>query len=276
MSNLVKRTVSGIFFLAIMLSALLINQYVFLVIMGALMVFMMREFMRMTMHNSYRYSQMLAIAAGLIMFLLAFLYEDGVCSAKFGLLILIPIFIVMINSLYVKDKTEFGKFANIYTAILYIAIPWSVFNMVAFRERGVFDGVFLLSFFLIVWASDVGAYLFGVTLGQRFGKKLFPSVSPKKSWVGFWGGFFMAIAVAVGLYYAGIWEFHILHCIALAVIMNVTGVYGDLIESQWKRYYCIKDSGHSLPGHGGMLDRFDSALLSIPTGLIYLYLVNLI
>ncbi len=278
MSNLLKRTLFGGLFLLVMLAAMLIDQYVFLGIMLLFLIFMMREFLRMTMQDRYRFSQLLAILAGVFMFVLSFLYMDGLCPKKYGLLVLLPIFIVMINSLYVKDKAEFGKFANLYTALLYIAVPWSVFNMAVFPDPenlGQFNGLFLLSLFLVVWASDVGAYLFGITLGQKYGKKLFPSVSPKKSWVGFWGGFFLAIVVAVCLYYLGFWNMSLLHCILLAAVMNVSGVYGDLIESQWKRHYCIKDSGHSLPGHGGMLDRFDSALLSIPTALIYLHLFDL-
>ena len=276
MSNLLKRILSGGIFLALMLVALLLNQYVFLAFMSVILVLMMNEFLKMTMGTEYKKSQILSIIAGLIIFLMSFLYRSGICAPKFGLLVLIPIFIVMVNALYVKDKTDFGKFANAYTAMLYIAVPLSVFNVVAFHQMGVFDGLLLLSFFAIVWASDSGAYLFGITLGQKYGKKLFPSISPKKSWMGFWGGLFTAILTSVGLHYLGIWDFHILHCIVLSVVMNVSGVYGDLIESQWKRYYCIKDSGKSMPGHGGMLDRFDSALLSIPCGLIYLYITNII
>lgn len=276
MTNLIKRTLSGAGFLAVMLAGLLIDKFLFLAVMLLMLIAMMNEFMRMTMNGQYRFSRLLAILSGVIIFLLVFMYRAGFFPERYALLCILPIFIVMINSLYVKDKTEFGKFANIYTAILYIAIPWSVFNLAVFNENGEFSGILLLSFFVIVWASDVGAYLFGITLGQKYGKKLFPSVSPKKSWVGFWGGFFLALVAAVSLHYLGIWNFHIGHCIALAVIMNVMGVYGDLIESQWKRHYCIKDSGKTLPGHGGMLDRFDSALLSVPVAMVYLYVAHLI
>jgi phosphatidate cytidylyltransferase len=134
----------------------------------------------------------------------------------------------------------------------------------------------LLSFFVIIWGSDVGAYLFGITLGQKYGKKLFPSISPKKSWIGFWGGLFMAVVLAVGLHYLGLLPFELRHCIVMSVLLNVTGVYGDLIESQWKRHYEVKDSGNIIPGHGGLLDRFDSALIAIPIGIIYLVLWNVL
>jgi phosphatidate cytidylyltransferase len=129
---------------------------------------------------------------------------------------------------------------------------------------------------VIIWGSDVGAYLFGITLGQKYGKKLFPSISPKKSWIGFWGGLFMAVALAVGLHYLGLLPFELRHCIVMSVLLDVTGVYGDLIESQWKRHYEVKDSGNIIPGHGGLLDRFDSALIAIPIGIIYLVLWNVL
>ena len=183
----------------------------------------------------------------------------------------------MINSLYVKDKSRFDKFANLYTAILYIAVPWSLLNFAAFNAEGIFNGRLLLCFFCIIWGSDVGAYIFGMALGQKYGGKLFPSISPKKSWIGFWGGMLTAVAVSVALYYCGLFPlnpgqplFHLVHCIAIAILLDVAGVYGDLIESQWKRHYNVKDSGSIIPGHGGLLDRFDSALIAIPIGIIYL------
>ena len=183
----------------------------------------------------------------------------------------------MINSLYVKDKSRFDKFANLYTAIIYIAVPWSVINFAAFDAAGQFNGKLILSFLAIIWGTDVGGYLFGITLGQKYGKKLFPSISPKKSWIGFWGGMLMAIGVSVALYYVGIFPMStgnqrcdLIHCIIIAIIIDCAGVYGDLIESQWKRHYNVKDSGNIIPGHGGLLDRFDSALIAIPIGIIYL------
>jgi phosphatidate cytidylyltransferase len=149
-------------------------------------------------------------------------------------------------------------------------------NFAVFNSEGEFSGMMLLCFFAIIWGTDVGAYLFGITLGQKYGKKLFPSISPKKSWIGFWGGLFTSALVAVALHYLGLFHFDILHCIIMAVLLCITGVYGDLIESQWKRHYEVKDSGNLIPGHGGLLDRFDSALIAIPIGIIYLVMINVL
>ena len=276
MNNFIKRTLSGIGFVGIMLAALLTNKFVFGIVMLLSLVVMMREFLHMTCGSEYRYSQILSIFAGVTLFVLTFLFKGFNFPGRLVILAFIPVFVVMINSLYVKDKSRFDKFANLYTAILYIAVPWSVFNFAVFNGNGDFNGKLLLAFFAIVWGSDVGAYLFGITLGQKYGKKLFPSISPKKSWIGFWGGMLMAIAVAVILHFAGLMQFTLLHCIFLAVLLDVAGVYGDLIESQWKRHYNVKDSGNLIPGHGGLLDRFDSALIAIPIGVIYLVVANLL
>ena len=276
MNNFIKRTLSGIGFAAIMLAALLTNKFVFGIVMLLSLVVMMREFLHMTCGSEYRYSQILSIFAGVTLFVLTYLFKGFNFPGRLVILAFIPVFVVMINSLYVKDKSRFDKFANLYTAILYIAVPWSVFNFAVFNGCGDFNGKLLLAFFAIVWGSDVGAYLFGITLGQKYGKKLFPSISPKKSWIGFWGGMLMAIAVAMILHYAGLMPFTLLHCVFLAVLLDVAGVYGDLIESQWKRHYNVKDSGNLIPGHGGMLDRFDSALIAIPIGVIYLVVANLL
>ncbi len=281
MNNLVKRTISGICFGIVMLAAFLTNKYVFGAVMLFALIVMMREFLKMTCANEYRYSQILSVLSGATLFALVYLYKGFGIPGKLVILAFIPVFILMINSLYVKDKTRFDKFANLYTAILYIAVPWSLLNFAVFGPDGTFNGRLLLCFFCIIWGSDVGAYGFGMALGQKYGKKLFPSISPKKSWIGFWGGMFTAIAVSVILYFTGIFPlnagnqmFNLLHCIAIAVLLDIAGVYGDLIESQWKRHYNVKDSGSLIPGHGGLLDRFDSALIAIPIGIIYLVTLN--
>ena len=276
MNNFVKRTLSGIGFVAVMIAALLTNKFVFGGVMLLSLVFMMREFLKMTCGNDYRYSQMLSILAGVILFTLTFMYKGLGLPGRIVILAIVPVFGLMVNSLYVKDKRRFDKFANLYTAILYVAVPWSILNFAVFNAEYQFSGLLLLCFFVRVWGSDVGAYIFGITLGQKYGKKLFSSISPKKSWIGFWGGMFMALVVAAAMHFLGLFTFPLIHCLVLAVLLNVAGVYGDLIESQWKRHYSVKDSGNILPGHGGLLDRFDSTLIAIPVGVIYLMVMNLL
>lgn len=276
MNNFLRRSISGVGFAAIMLAAFLTNKYIFGAVMLFSLIVMMREFLNMTCGSEYKYSQILSILSGVTLFVLTFLYKGFNFPGRLVILAFVPVFILMINSLYVKDKTRFDKFANLYTALIYIAVPWSVLNFAVFDASGTFNGMLLLCFFCIIWGSDVGAYMFGITLGQKYGKKLFPSISPKKSWIGFWGGLLTSVLVAIALKYIGFFRFDLVHCIAMAVLLCVTGVYGDLIESQWKRHYNVKDSGNIIPGHGGLLDRFDSALIAIPIGIIYLVVANVL
>lgn len=272
MSNIVKRTISGIGFLAVVLCGLLINKFLYAGFIILVMAGMMYEFYKMTMGEYYRFSRLLAIISGIFLFAMVFLSVTRYIDSKLICLAFIPMFIVMVYSLYVRDKTEFGRFSDIYTGMLYIAVPLSLSNLIVFDGAGNFNGGMMLCFFIIIWASDVGAYCIGMLLGRN-GRKLFPAISPKKSWAGFWGGLAFALAASVVMKYVGMLDFPLVHCLVLALLMHVAGVYGDLFESQWKRYYDVKDSGEIIPGHGGLLDRFDSALFAIPAGAIYLNII---
>lgn len=263
-------------FVGIMLAGLLLDRFLFAALMMFIMGIMMHEFYTITMGARYRFSRILAILSGEVLFLLLFLVQAFGLQAKFVGLAMLPLLIVMINSLYVKDKTEFGKFSDIYTGILYIAVPLSLSNLIVFFDHG-FDGHILLYFFLLIWSSDIGGFVFGCGLGRYFPKKLLPEVSPKKTWVGFWGG--MLCSVLTALIIKSVFSIDAIsyfHTVMLAVVMDVAGVYGDLFESQWKRYYDVKDSGLIIPGHGGLLDRFDSTIFAIPVGTLYLIVMNIL
>lgn len=275
MNNTVVRTLSGAVYGALIFCSLLINGYLFAALIVFSMCAMMAEFYRMTMGESYKFSRALAIGAGVILFLLLYFCKAFHMPGKYVALAIIPLLIVMFNSLLVKDKSEFTKFAFIYTGLLYIAVPMSLSNLLAFRE-GNFSGLLLLCFFIIIWCSDIGAYFLGSLLGQKYGKKIAPEISPKKSWIGFWGGLLFAVLAAMILHWTGLLSFPLVHCIILAVLMHGSGVAGDLFESMWKRCCNVKDSGNLIPGHGGMLDRLDSTLFAMPVGAIYLALFNLI
>ena len=218
MTNLLKRTISGVVFAAVMLLAFLsdkvfelcgvshdVAQICSKLFYGAVflfaMVVMMLEFLKMSCGDNYRCSKILAILSGVALFTLVYLYRGFGIPVKYLILAVIPVFVLMISSLYIKDKSHFEKYPSLYTSVLYIAVPWSLLNFAVFNPvTGGFNGMLLLSFFCIIWGSDVGAYCFGMALGQKYGKKLCPSISPKKSWIGFWGGMLVAVGVALALY----------------------------------------------------------------------------
>ena len=275
MNNLLVRTLSGIGFVIVMLVGLLVDKFLFAALVLFIMTVMMLEFYRMTIGEGYRTQQALAIAAAVIMFVLVFLNRAYQFPGKFLSLTMVPVIILMVSSLYAKDRKEFKRLSHIYTGLLYIAAPLSLVNLIAFKD-GEFNALMLLCFFVIIWCSDIGAFAVGSTLGQKYGKKLCPEISPKKSWAGFWGGLAFAVLAVLLLRLTGLLVLPVVHGIIMAALMHVAGVYGDLFESQWKRACEVKDSGRIIPGHGGMLDRFDSAIFAVPAGAIYLSLFNLL
>ena len=277
MNSTVKRSIFGVLFLAVMLGGLLLGRWAFLILFAFIDMVMLDEFYRMTMGKSYRWLQILSATLTLALFFAVNTAMAAGGSAApaltCGMLIILA---VMISSLFVKDHTHFMKTGFLYAGMLYIGLPLALSNVVVF-QGGEFSGLLMLSFFCIIWASDVGAYCFGMLLGQKiWPAKLCPTISPKKSWAGYLGGLVMAVLAGAILNWTGLVSFPMIHCLVMAALMHVMGVFGDLFESMWKRSAGIKDSGNLIPGHGGLMDRFDSALFAIPAGYIYLLTIELI
>ena len=277
MNKTVLRTISGTAFVAVTLACLLLSEYLFAAYVLFIMIAMLSEFYRLPLgREKYRVPRLLAGFAAVLLFGLIFAWAAFGLPAPYISLTVLAVLAVMVSTIFIHDKTDFDKTTYLYTGLLYIAAPLSLSNLVVFRD-GSFSGILMVCFFAIIWASDVGAYIFGMAFGQRPGaRKLCPEISPKKSWVGFWGGMLLAIVAALILQATGLMDIGYLHAVVLAVLMDAAGVAGDLFESLWKRHFGVKDSGDVIPGHGGMLDRFDSTLFAIPVGALYLSLFNLI
>lgn len=275
MSNTVKRGIFGVIFIGVMLAGLLLDKFLFAALMIFIMTVMMMEYHKMTLGKKFLLCRILSIVTAVVFFAATFSVMAFDLPAKYVSVALLPFSVLMAASLYSHDRNEFQEFAPILASLIYIAFPWTLTNLIVFYS-GEFSGLLLLSFFIIVWASDVGAFIFGISLGQKYGKKLFPQISPKKSWIGFWGGIFTSMLAAYIMWLTGMLPYPLVHCLVLAAFMGVSGVYGDLFESMWKRNGDIKDSGNIIPGHGGLLDRFDSTLFAMPLGVMYLVLFNLI
>ena len=277
MNGTVKRSIFGVLFLAVMLGGLLFHETLYVVLFAFITGVMLFEFYRMTMGDSYRGLQYSAIFVGVFIFLAAHYYFFiGRQLGVFVSFSIIGILYLMVRSVFLKDHADFLKTAYLYAGLVYIALPLALSNAVVSRT-GAFSGLLMVAFFCVIWASDVGAYCFGMLLGQKsWSKKMCPSISPKKSWAGFWGGLLMALLAGAILYWTGLFAFAVWHCLIVAALMHVMGVFGDLFESLWKRAAGIKDSGNIIPGHGGLMDRFDSALFAFPTAYIYLVLIGLI
>ena len=290
MKNLIIRTISGLAFIIIMIGGILWGVLPYAVIMGLIIAMMMNEYINISVGKKFLLHKWLAIATGELFFILLLLVKMQYLETEYLLLAFVPLIFIFIANLYVKDFNRHQveecngaerRVANgfeltpfILSSILYIAIPMSTCNFViaGIGEEVGYSGAVLLSMFIILWATDVGAYCLGSTLGQRFGKKLFPSISPKKSWIGFLGGLICAVLAAYLLQFVDLLPISMLSAVVLGIIICIFGVWGDLVESQLKRNFGVKDSGSIMPGHGGLLDRFDGALTAFPMAVIYLSL----
>lgn len=194
--------------------------------------------------------------------------------ALYGLLLLY----LLVSELYRKAADPLKNWSLIFASQLYVALPFALLPMmsVVYDENGrcVYEEIYPMALFLFIWVNDTGAYLFGCSLRKYFTAKLFPRISPNKSWVGSIGGGLLTVAAAVAVshFFPGLLSLP--KWIGFALVVVFFGTWGDLVESMLKRQLGIKDSGNVLPGHGGMLDRFDSSLLAIPAVTIYMLLVN--
>ncbi len=177
-----------------------------------------------------------------------------------------------VSELYRQTENPVGNWAYTLGAQLYIALPFALLQTITWNPQG-YVWVLVLALFVFIWTNDTGAYLAGSALHKVFPAKLFERISPNKSWVGSIGG--GLLTVGVSLLFAN-FEPSISRekWIGMALVVVVFGTWGDLVESLMKRQLGIKDSGHVLPGHGGMLDRFDSALLAIPAAVLYFIFVS--
>lgn len=280
MSNLLKRTVSGAVFLALVITALLWNEEAYLFVFLLFMLIMMMEYLKISTGykesgDADHFPQAMAICAGLVLFYMTFDMKGNLSNLKnLHLVFLVILFILTIASvLFSKRPDQYRILPYLFTSVVYIALPFSMCNLIVFQD-GTFNATPLLAVLILLWSSDVGAYIFGMTLRNIFPMKLCPSISPKKTVIGYVGGLIITLLAGYILAKTGMLGCGIIHSLIIAAIVNVTGTIGDLAESQFKRHFGIKDSGNIMPGHGGLLDRFDGALLAFPAAVTYLLLIN--
>ncbi len=260
-SNLVQRSITALVGGVIVILASIYSDWAYFLIFATILGFSQMEFYKLSGLDGMLPLKSFGTILGLIIFILTFLVEKEILPQPYLFLIFPLVSLTFFIKLYKKtDKKPFTGIAYTYLGIFYVAVPFSLLNMAVFSVDGAYRFEILVGCLTILWASDTGAYF----AGTRFGKtKLFERVSPKKSWEGFLGGVFAAIAVAfvISQYFTVLedWKW-----LVIAGIIIIAGTYGDLIESLFKRSISIKDSGTILPGHGGFLDRFDGLLLSVP------------
>ena len=277
MNNFIVRTITAVFFVAAIVSCFLRAEamiFLFALVTGLTIW----EFTGLVNdRENVSVNRMICTVAGVYFFLAMAGYNSGITPAGVFVPYLITLVYLMVAELYLKQPDPVNDWAYTMMSQLYIALPFSMINVLAFRSVGsdiTYTYLIPLSVFFFLWVNDAGAYICGSLLGKH---KLFPRISPGKSWEGSIGGGILVMIVAVILWHLSE-QYHVndlqlsaLEWAGLGLVVVIFGTWGDLVESLFKRTLGIKDSGNILPGHGGMLDRFDSTLMAFPSAVVYLY-----
>lgn len=272
MSNFWQRTITGVVFVIMVIGSLLADYLIFAGVISVFAIVGLLEFFSLAeKKNIFPLKYPGIIAAALFFFITIFNNADIINvfdAEKYYALIFLFILLFFIAELFRKSEKALQNISVCLTGLIYIVIPFSILislPLVVVQENS-FGKAILIAFFLLMWTYDIFAYLTGMWLGKH---KMFERISPKKSWEGFIGGalFSIGFAVVFSYYY---YELSILQWIIMAILIIVFGTFGDLVESMFKRWADVKDSGRIFPGHGGVLDRFDAVLLAAP--FVYFYL----
>ena len=280
LKNFIVRTLSGAVMLAIVLGAILASEWSFMALMTIIALGGIWEFYNFAQKAGYQPMKLLGLFGGVLTMLIGislfFMFatkdstNDSLFAIIFGmaivtLLLLVPL--MFICELYRKSTTPIANIGSTIMGMLYVAMPLSLLILIPAllgTSSGGWNPWIVLFYIFIIWANDVFAYLFGITLGRH---RLFERISPKKSWEGFFGG--LLGAMAMGYVASLVLEAEPMVWIGLALVAALSGVFGDLVESLFKRSVDLKDSGNFIPGHGGWLDRFDALIFSAPFAFVY-------
>ena len=265
MNNFVKRTLSGFFFVVLVIISILLNRFAFAAVFSLICGWTVHEFHILSnKQKDVSVNTWIAVVGALLLFLSSFFFASGILRYPIFSIYGFYIVLVLISQLYLQKSNPLHNWAYFILGQIFIALPFSLLNFILFIED--WKPLILLSVFVTIWINDTGAYLIGVTFGKH---RLFERVSPKKSWEGFIGG---ALATLLSGYVFSLLipEISLINWLIFSEIIVIFGTLGDLIESLMKRTLEVKDSGNVIPGHGGLLDRFDSMLLAAPVVFIYL------
>ena len=281
MKNFIVRTITSVFFVAAIVTSFL-NPRAMTLLFSIVTGMTIWEYCSLVNDRPFiSVNRFISTISGVYLFLAMAGYNSGLTPATVFIPYLVSIVYLMVAELYMKAKDPINNWAYTMLSQLYIALPLSLLNVLAFRSDGYniqYSYLAPLAVFVFLWINDAGAYCVGSLIGRH---KLFPRISPGKSWEGSVGGGLLVVVAAVATWYVttqyGVNDLGLsaYGWAGLGLVVVVFGTWGDLIESLFKRTLGIKDSGNILPGHGGMLDRFDSTLMAVPASVVYLYTLTL-
>ncbi len=278
-----QRLITGFFFVVILVGSMVWNRYSFGILFLTIVVLSLIEFYKLLKNSKFGIApqNITGVAAGAFLFITNYAVAFGFVGIKILILNVIPALAIIIGELYRKKDNPFGNIAFTMLGILYLAVPFSLVSYIASPlplstigimgpKHTVFYPWIIFASFMIVWANDSWAYLSGRWFGKH---KLFERISPGKTWEGSAGGALVALLFSylMSLFFD---EYSLVNWLCIGAILIVTSTLGDLVESMLKRSIGVKDSGTMLPGHGGILDRFDGMFLALPAVWVYVVLVG--
>ncbi len=276
--NLIIRTITGVLFVAIMIAGFL-NVQAMILLFALITGLTMWEYTGLINENteSVYVNRFISTVAGVYLFFAVAGWVNGIVN---GFMVFTPYILTLlylfISELDLKAENAIHNWAYTMLGQMYVALPFALINILgALGGNGTKIMVLPLCLFVFLWINDSGAYVSGSLFGKH---KLFPRISPGKTWEGSIGGALLVVVAACVVAYLingkNLTAEYLLMWVGLGIIVVFFGTWGDLVESLFKRTLGIKDSGNILPGHGGMLDRFDSSLLAIPAAVVYLYILQ--
>ena len=276
MKNLVIRTLTGLIYVVLLAGSTIyspVSAFFFFGLVAAATLF---EFGTvMNRHAGASLPRAINALAGFILVAAVWLFcINSTTAPRIMALWALLLLYIMVSELYRHSQDSIRNWSLSLASQLYVAMPFALLPLLCISSddeagRMVYTWIYPLALFIFLWVNDTFAYLSGLTLHNIFPWKLFPSVSPKKTWVGSTGGCLFTLLASVVVWYVQPGTLSLLQWLGFAAVVVVSGTFGDLVESHLKRQLGIKDSSHILPGHGGLLDRFDSSLLAIPASTVY-------
>ena len=279
MKNLIIRTLTGAIYVLLLVGCTVyspVSAFFFFAIITAATLWEFGTVMNAHVHS--KIVRPINAMAGVV--LVAAVWLSTIANpqtAKMFVLYGLLLLYIIVSELYRHAKTPLRNWAFSFASQIYIAVPFALLPLlsIVYDEKTgalAYNWIYPLALFIFLWVNDTFAYLCGCSFQRFIPYKLFPRISPKKSWIGSIGGGLFTIAAAIVIWYLQPDTMPLERWLGFALVVIVFGTWGDLVESLIKRQLAIKDSGNVLPGHGGLLDRFDSALLAIPASVIYFIL----